>query len=307
MAVNPVILRVMKRAYHHGHADLPTKSLEEVRQYYYQHPIEKLSTDVYEEHQVKPKVLLRIYRPDMMGALGKSKPVIFYLRASAYVLGSIEDAGYFCHELAKSLNVNVISLEPGLSPEQKFPEPFLDCVSSIEYIYNHHEKLNLDIRNATIWGESSGANLTAALSQYLTDERTAFISKQILFYPMLDYSDIHKYESKDLYANGYLMDKPLSDWFISQYVRTVDDYEDVRVSPLLANNFSKLPNTLIITAQYDPMRDEATQYIERLTDARIRVNSLCLPGMIHGFLWYAPRIPLAHYAIDYAAGYIKEG
>lgn len=306
MAVNPVILRAIQRAYRHGHADLPTKSVEQVRQYYYQHKIEQLSAHVYEEHPIKPKVFLRIYRPDMNKRTGKCKPVVFYLRASAYVLGSIDDAGYFCHALAKSLDVNVVSIEPRLSPEQKFPEPFLDCIASIEYIYNHHQHLNLDIQNATIWGESSGANLAAALCQYLSSEQLNFISKQILFYPMLDYSNLNEYHSKYLYAKGFLMDTLLSDWFLNQYVRTADDYEDIRVSPLLADNFAKLPKTLLILAQYDPMRDEAAQYIKRLKEAKVSVHALCLPGMIHGFLWYAPRVPLARYAIDYAADYIKD-
>lgn len=303
MTVNPTILRAMNRAYRHGHETLSTKSVFEVRQYYKHQASQNLAKIAFEEHLVKDGVFLRIFRPN---ASNDCFPVVLYFRANGYVLGGIDDTNRFCHHLARYLQCHVIAIEPRLSPETKFPEPFEDAIAAIQYLYQNHVVLNLNIKKMCLWGESSGGNLAASIAHYFKKENIDLISHQILFYPMLDYSNSQNYRSKALYAKGYMMENALSDWFLSHYVRDKQDFQDERVSPLLAENFEGLPQTFMIGAQYDPMRDEAACYIKMLQKSNVTVSALFVPGMIHGFLWYYERINIVRQVVKSAADYIKE-
>lgn len=301
MPVYPIIQRVINRAYRQGHNELPLKTVEEVRQYY-QKQAPKLVCDSYEEHEVYDGVKLRVHRPRYSNQF---LPVVLYFRASAFVLGRMEDSDFFCHYLAKHLRCVVIAIEPRLAPEFKFPIPFNDSLACIKFIYNHHENMKINIKKMAVWGESSGGNLAAALCHYLKSEKINIIKNQILFYPLLDCYPHNEYNSKKMYSYGYLMDDNLRNWFLNQYLN-LGDYEDVRVSPLLANDFSSLPHTIIIGAQYDPMRDESVLYIEKLRKSDVRVNAVYFPGMIHGFLWYAAKLKNARFSLTFATSILKE-
>lgn len=303
MAVNPIIKRAIERAYRFGHAELPSKSVKEVRNYYFAQDIKQLKNQHFETIEVKQGVFIRIHRAKH---LKKNSPTVLYLRASGYVLGNIEQSSMVCHHLAHYLNCHVIALEPRLSPEAKFPEPFDDCIAGIQYLIENHQTLNINIRQFCLWGESSGGNLSAALSQYFKNDSTVHISHQILFYPMLDYARAFHYPSKKNFAKGYLMENDLSDWFLNQYVRDKTDFEDERVSPLLAQSFTSLPKSLVIGAQYDPMRDEASAYVNRLARESVPVHSLFMPGLIHGFMWYYDKVDSVRYAVKVAAKYLNE-
>ncbi len=303
MSVHPTIQRVITRAYLRGHGELPQQSVSTVRKYYEQQSYPPLKDINIKDIDVKPELKIRLYRPF---ETHKPLPVILYLRASAYIFGKMNDSDYISNYLAKNLQCNVIALEPRLSPEAKFPVPFEDCITSIKYIVDNHVQLKLDLSRVALWGESSGGNIAAAISHYLKEEKTDLISNQILFYPMLDYSDQHHYPSKSDYGKGYLMDNALADWILDKYLSKSQDYHDVRASPLLADNFENLPSTLVVAAQYDPARDEANAYIQNLVRSNVKTRALFLPGLIHGFLWYYEKVKEAQFALIYASDYLKE-
>lgn len=302
MPVHPIIERVLRRAYHRGHHELPRRSLAEVRQYYEETELPRLSSPDYEDYVIGGATL-RLHRP---GKIAKLLPVVIFFRASAYIFGRIDDADYFAHYLARFLKCIVAVIEPRRAPEYKFPIPFNDCVTCVKHLIEHHVALKINPHKMAIWGESSGGNFAAAVSQHLKAEKINNIRQQVLFYPMLDYYQHHLYPSKVEFGEGYLMDKALADWFVAQYIAHADECQDQRVSPLLAENFENLPQTLIIGAQYDPMRDESFAYLERLIKSKVFAQAYFLPGMIHGFLWYTAKLEAAQFAQRFAALFLKE-
>lgn len=297
MPLHPQVKRVIEHAYHQGHGELWTKSLAEIRQYYQNLYHWKLAAPFEEIALERGGPTLRLHYPQ--NSQSSSLPVVIYFRASAYVLGSLDDTNYFGHFLANHLNCVVAAVEIRLSPEAKFPIPFQDGVRSIEYLYEHHRTLKIDQQKIALWGESSGGNIAAGLSDYFSKLDKKLIKCQVLFYPMLDY--YRHYPSKTTFATGYLMDQKLSDWFMKQYLTCPKEVQDIRVSPLLAQNFAHLPPTILIGAQYDPMHDEAVCYINELKCANVEVDALFMPGMTHGFLGYAMKLENSQFAQKYAA------
>lgn len=300
MALHPTLARMIQRAYRQGHGTLPQKSLFEIREYFQK--AFSLACEVpYQEIEVGEGALIRLHYPQISQKC--TLPVVIYLRASAYVLGSLNDTDYFCHYLAKHLQCIVAAVEPRVAPEHKFPLPFEDAIASVTFLHDHHRLLSIDPEKMALWGESSGGNIAAALSDYFSAIDKKFFQCQILFYPMLDYA--RSYPSKISYGHGYLMDTALSDWFMTQYLKDKMEVQDVRVSPLLAEQFEHLPPTVLIGAQYDPMQDEGVCYIQELSKSGVPVHTLFLPGMIHGFLGYALKLAAPQSAQIFAASMIK--
>lgn len=284
---------MIQRAYKRGHGNLPSMTLAEVRQYYKQHAIPSMPGIDYQDIAIDD-ALMRLHYPSTDRS---TYPVVIYFRASAYIFGDISDSDRFCHLLAKELNCVVVAIEPRLAPECKFPGPFEDALKCVKYLYHYHSDLRLDPNRFAVWGESSGGNLAAALSHELSFMEPV-IKHQVLFYPMLDYSK--QYPSIEHYGSGYLMDRTLCDWFMEQHIRHPDDVFDPRISPLLSQKRKTHPSTLVVGAQYDPMRDEAFAYIEQLFKAEIPVEALCVPGLIHGFLLYSEKLEAAQNAQRFA-------
>ncbi len=292
MPLHPVIARIIRQAYAKGHASLHLQPLAAVRQHYRQHFVAPAGLATGEDHYAK-HCLLRLHRP-----LSQQKPlpVIVYIRASGYTIGELSDTDYYCQRLVEHSGCIVAAIEPRLCPEHKFPTSLLDCVDGVQYLHAQHQSLQINPRKIALWGDSSGGTLVAALSQLLKQDQ--LIQHQVLFYPMLDY--YNEYPSKTLFQEGYLLDKSLCEWFAANVCRSAADRQDPRFSPLLAEDFSGLPNTTLIGAQYDRMRDEATCYIEKLVAAKVPVDAVYYPGMIHGFLWYSTLLDIPNHALRYA-------
>lgn len=296
MSVHPIIQRVIQRAYRRGHGTLHLKSVQEVREYYNQRSIKKINLPC-EDIPLPTGAFIRIHAPpkSVHSALKKS-PLVIYFRPSVYMLGKVEDCDLMCHLLARRLKATVAVIETRLAPEHPFPAPIEDAIEAIQYLYNHHEQLNIDWHKVTLWGESSGGNLAAVISQHLAKEKLDWIGMQILFYPALDF--VNTYESKEKYGNGYLLDNTFLTWSLNHYV-PVGNFVDERISPLLAEDFKGLPKTILIGAEYDPLHDEQAAYAVKLKKAKVPIETLFVPGMIHGFAWYAMKIREARAAYLY--------
>ena len=298
MPLHPIITRIIRQAYAKGHANLHQQSLADVRSHYAKNfsPPKGQSG---ENHHAK-NCLLRLHRPvGISGAL----PVIIYLRASGYSLGSIADADYFCEQLAKYTQCIVVAMEPRLSPEYRFPIPIQDCLDGLYYLHHYSQSLGIISTKIAIWGESSGGSYAAALCQLVKHQ--GLIAQQVLVYPMLDY--FNHYPSKQTYGKGYLMDNTLTAWFLTNYARGPSDFADPLVSPVLAEDFCGLPPTLIIGAQCDPMRDESLYYYQKLHAAAVSVKAVYFLGVTHGFLWYSHLLDSARIALHFAADQLLLG
>lgn len=295
MPLHPVMDRIISHAYAKGHSNLHLKSVEDLRKHYRQYFLSPKGEPGY-DLQVN-HCTLRFHRPkDLPGKL----PVIIYLRASGYVLGKLGDADYICQELASYTQCVVVAMEPRLSPECKFPTPIRDCYDGLCYLHENHHTLKIDPEKIAIWGESSGGNYAAALSQWGKHDK--LLAMQVLVYPLLDY--VNPYPSKVDYAKGYLMDNTLTDWFLRHYTQTSKDFSHPQLSPVLAEDFTGLPATLIIAAECDPMRDETMHYYEKLLAAKVPVNAVYFLGVTHGFIGYSQLLDSAQFALQYAADQI---
>lgn len=304
MPVDPIIERAIRLAYRNGHGSLSSKSVAEVRAYYKQR-MHLACVETFESIDLPNQVRIHFFKSKENQT---KRPLLIYLRASAYILGSIEDAHPMCDALMRATGCHVAAIEPRLAPEMGFPDGFTDCVTAIRYLYESAAQYDIDVDRIALWGESSGGNMAAALSHMLNQE-AQFIKLQILFYPMVDYSKSIHYPSKATYGRGYMMDNDLTDWFLDHYAPTSRvNRHDIRISPLLADSVQHLPKTLIIAAECDPMRDEAIAYYEKLNASGVNVQIVIFPGMTHGFLWYAQthRHQTAIYAIRLGVEKIKE-
>lgn len=301
MPVHSTIQRIIQRAYHRGFGDLYLKSIEEVRSYYQHTAVPPLEVPV-EDHALPSGALIRFHYPHAKPQQAPY-PLIILLRANAYILDGLNATNYLCHMLAKRLKAIVAVIEPRSCPEYQFPLPFEDGISAVQYLHDNRHILHIDCNKMAIWGESSGGNYAAGITQYFAQEKIDLIGQQILFYPAVD--SYRHYPSKTQYGNGYMLDTPFRDWILKQYISDPNEAQDPRVSPLLAADFKGIPPTLLLGAQYDPLRDEQAAYVQALANAHVPVQAIFYPSMIHGFLWYAAKIEEARHAYLQALSCLK--
>jgi acetyl esterase len=171
-----------------------------------------------------------------------------------------------------------------LAPEHKFPAAFEDCWAATVWAAHHIQRFGGDPSRIALIGESSGGNLVAAVAQMAANQGAPRIALQVLIYPAVDLAA--ESDSYRRYADGYLLTADKTRWFIRNYLPTAADAMDWRASPIRAPNPAGLPPTLIITGELDPLVDEAESYANRLANAGIDVEYVCLQGWPHGFAFW---------------------
>lgn len=169
-----------------------------------------------------------------------------------------------------------------LAPEHKYPAAVEDAYDATCWAAEHGTDLGADPEKLIVMGDSAGGNLAAVVSILARDTAGPGITCQVLIYPGLDLGGVHP--SKELYDDTPILDRHLLKFFCDQYIRQPADLEDPHVSPLLADDLSHLPPALILTAEYDPLRDEGQAYADRLRAGGNEVISACYPRMPHGFI-----------------------
>jgi acetyl esterase len=175
----------------------------------------------------------------------------------------------------------VISVDYRLAPEHKFPDAADDAWAATRWIVAHAAELGLDAGRLAVGGDSAGGNLAAVVALMARDAGGPAIRQQVLIYPVTDV--MRETRSYADFAEGYMLTRDSMRWFIAHYLRSRDDARDWRVSPLRAPSLAGLPPALIVTAGFDPLRDEGEMYAGRLRDAGVMVDYVCYGGMVHGF------------------------
>jgi acetyl esterase len=219
---------------------------------------------------------IRTYIP-----VGVANPAVcVYLHGGGWVIGSIETHDGPCREIAARSGCAVVSVEYRLSPETKHPGPLEDCMAVVEWIASKGADLGVDGSRLVIAGDSAGGNLAAAVALEARDRGGPRIAAQVLVYPVTDLSmGTPSYVDN---AEGYFLTADAMRWFIDHYCDGA--VEDPRVSPLKAGDHSGLPTALVITAEYDPLRDEGEAYARKLEAAGVPTTLHRFDGQIHGFL-----------------------
>jgi acetyl esterase len=242
---------------------------------------------------------IRLYSPSPAPTL----PALIYFHGGGMVAGSLDTHDSIAGALAHAGGVRVVSVDYRLAPEHPFPAALDDALSAVSYIAEHARDFGIDAERLGICGDSAGATLAAATCQATVRGGGPRLALQLLICPILDYCG--STPSKLALSSGYLIDQGTLDHDLMHYVPAGTDSADPRISPLLAEDMSGMPPTLIHTAEFDPLRDEGRNYFERLTQARNEVSYTCHPGMIHLFYGLEAVIPYARTAIDQIGGEIR--
>ncbi len=242
---------------------------------------------------------VRIYTPE-----GENLPAVVFYHGGGWVIGDIEYADIACRTIANNTPAVVISVDYRLAPEHKFPAPVDDCYAALEWTAANASSLGVDANRIAVGGDSAGGNLAAAVAIRARDENGPKIAHQLLVYPVTD----HSFETPSYAENaeGYLLTKNAMVWFWDHYITGPDDSKNPLASPLQVADAKGLPPATILTAGFDPLRDEGKAYAEKLKAAGVPVTYRNWDGMIHGFFHLAIALDAGKEANAWAAEELKK-
>ncbi len=244
---------------------------------------------------------LRLYRPRGTSA---SAPALVYLHGGGWVVGDLDSHDHLCRYLAASAGVVVIAVDYRLAPEHRFPAAYDDACAALRWVAAHAAELGLDPERLAVGGDSAGGNLAAGAALAVRDDPTVKLRLQLLLYPAVDFTADN--ESLRVNASGYLLSVKAMDQFADWYLGDRALRSDPRASPALAADHGGLPPAYIVTAEYDPLRDEAADYARTLERAGVAVTYRPFSGTIHGFARMGGKVDLAIRALDEAAAALRE-
>lgn len=236
----------------------------------------------------------RLYRPNNRTDIGL---LVFY-HGGGWVLGSINTHDDVCRKLAQSMGHAVLSVDYRLAPEFAFPEPLNDCVVALRWAHAHASELGIDASRIAVGGDSAGGNLAAAVANL----QPVPLKFQMLIYPVTDAT-----RSSQSYIDngeGFRLTAAGMKWFCDHYLSgAIGSPTDPRVSPLFADavTLASAPPAIVITAEYDPLRDEGEQYAQRLLEAGVPCSLTRYYGQVHGFFSMSQFVDDGAAAINQAA------
>ena len=232
--------------------------------------------DIHEVRDVSARgVSCRLYRPNANKNLG----LLVYYHGGGWVIGSLDGYDASCRALANRMGHAVLSVDYRLAPEHKYPAAVEDALCSLRWAYDNAVELGIDPNRIAVGGDSAGGNLAAIVSQ----QRPVPLVFQLLIYPATDMTQSR--ESQVENAAGPILTAPVMKWFIDHYMPQNSDMKAELASPLFSpdNLLKGAPPALIITAQYDPLRDEGEEYGRRLIANGVTTSMVRYNGMFHAF------------------------
>ncbi|MEY2195074.1 alpha/beta hydrolase [Neobacillus sp. BF23-41] len=242
---------------------------------------------------------VRIYTPDGQGPF----PALVYYHGGGWVIGDLDAVEITCRLLANRANSVVVSVDYRLAPEHKFPAAVEDAYAAVKWLVENGSSILVDSARVAVGGDSAGATLAAVVALMAKDRDEPSLVYQMLIYPVTHHAyDTESYREN---AEGYYLTKDSMVWFWNHYLRDEEDGRNPYASPLLADNLSGLPPALVITAEFDPLRDEGEAYAKRLKAAGVPVEVTLYNGMIHGFFGMPGVLEQAKKAIEQAANALK--
>jgi acetyl esterase len=237
---------------------------------------------------------------------GGLRPALVYFHGGGFVFGNLDTHDAVCRAIAKQSGAVLISVDYRLAPEHKFPAAVEDSHAATVWVAANAERLGIDASRIAVGGDSAGGNLAAVVAMRCRDAGGPALAAQILLYPVTDYTT-YETESHREFGENYFLTRSAMDWFTGHYLASDDQKRHPHVSPLVAPNLSGLPPALVITAEFDPLRDEGEAYAERLRQAGVPVTVTRYPGMIHGFVSMHGVLTGGRQAIKEAAEFTRSG
>ncbi|WP_194790315.1 alpha/beta hydrolase [Pseudomonas sp. UFMG81] len=241
----------------------------------------------------------RLYRP----VARRDLPLLVFFHGGGFVIGNLDTHDSLCRTLALETQAVVVAVAYRLAPEARFPAPPQDCYAATCWLVAQAEQLGFDASRLAVAGDSAGGNLAIAVSRLARERRAPLIRHQCLFYPVTDAAcDSASYSE---FAEGYLLSRAMMGWFWRQYLPSSEQVDDPLASPLRDDNLAGLPTTTVLTAEFDPLRDEGEAFAERLRAAGVAVRLERCQGLVHGFANLAPFVEAASRALLGAAADVR--
>ena len=244
----------------------------------------------------------RLYVPH---GLPIGSPLLVYQHGGGWVTGSLDSHEAVCRYLAVHAGVRVLAIGYRLAPEDPFPAAVEDSLLAFRFARAHARDFGADPAAVALGGDSSGGNLalvTAHRTVRAGEPAPVFL---LLFYPPTD--AVHRTRSRELFAAGFLLTQADIDWFADHYMPAPIDRGDPRASILLADDLSGMPPTYLVTAGFDPLRDEGEAFARRLADSGVHVVLRRQPDLVHGFVNLIGLLPRCREAVADAAGALRTG
>jgi len=230
--------------------------------------------------------------------------VLLFFHGGGWVTGNIDSYNDVCATLAEKTNHTVISVDYCLAPEHRFPAAFEDCYRVARELFLKPSLFNVSADQITVIGDSAGGNLAAAVSLAARDRGEFLPARQILLYPATynNHSESSPFPSVRENGTDYLLtSKRISD-YMDLYMADESDLQNPYFAPLMATDFSHQPKTLIITAQFDPLRDEGEAYGEKLKEGGTAVEVHRISDSLHGFFslpFFFPQVKESYQVINH--------
>jgi len=238
---------------------------------------------------------VRVYRPTGAGPF----PVLLFFHGGGWVICTLDTHDGLCRRLANRGGCLVVSVDYRLAPEHPFPAAVEDCYAATCWVAEHAAEFEGDGSRLAVAGDSAGGNLAAVVAQLARDNGGPALRHQLLIYPVTAHCT-QGTASYEAFADGYFLSREDMIWFWRHYAPGYDREIDWRAAPLGARSLAGLPPATIVTAEYDPLRDEAELYAERLRADGVPVTLLRYDGMIHAFMTLVGAIDRGRLAADEA-------
>jgi acetyl esterase len=246
---------------------------------------------------------VRLYRPEATGPL----PLLVHFHGGGFVVCDLDTHDASCRELARSAGCAVLSVDYRLAPEARFPAAPEDCFAATLWAAANAARLGADPARIAVGGDSAGGNLAAVVTAMARDRGGPRLVHQLLVYPVTDLVGFEaRHASYRENAEGYFLSAAMMRWFAGHYLERSEDASSPLASPLLAPDLSDLAPASVITAEYDPLRDEGELYAQRLREAGVSVEQRRYEGMIHGFFAMTELLDRAREAADWAGARLRD-
>lgn len=232
------------------------------------------------------------------------RPTLIWFHGGGFVAGSIEAQHPVYPLLATKSGCTVLAVDYRLAPEHPFPAAVEDAEAVLGWVAAHGRERRLDSTRVAVGGDSAGANLATVAVRRARDRNAILPQFQALVYPVTDATMTR--DSYSTFADGYMLTRRHMEWYFVQYLPPGTDPRHPDVSPLHAPSLAGLPPAFVMTAEYDPLRDEGEAYAARLRDAGVRTEQVRCPGLIHGFFAMTGLVPAAYRAVCEVARAVGE-
>lgn len=240
-----------------------------------------------------PPIPMRLYAPS---ASQQPQATVVYIHGGGFALGDLDSHDGLCRLIAERANAILIALDYRRSPEHPFPCAVDDVRAAYDWIVTNAERLGIDPARIAVAGDSAGGNLAAVLCLTRRDAGLSLPIFQLLIYPATDMT--RSFESHRLFPEGFMLTKRALDTYLAYYLQTEAQQTDPLASPLFAEDLRGLPPAHIVTAGFDPLRDEGIRYAERLRESSVAASDRCYDSLIHGFAQMGGVVDAARFALD---------